>query len=79
MLAYVIIGALASVFYYIGNHEYYEKGWLLAILSIVFSFVAAWVIPLGYISILIGNVALYLGVLIYNLVSKKPPGGRSGF
>jgi uncharacterized membrane protein YfcA len=79
MIAYIAIAVIASLFYYIGNHEYYDKGWLLAAASVVCSFVAAWVLPFAFIDILIGNVALYVGVLVYNLVSKRPPGGRSGF
>jgi hypothetical protein len=79
MFGYIIIGALASVFYYIGNHEYYDKGWLLAIISILLSFGAAYLLPLGLIGIIGINVVFYLGIMVYNIVSKRPPGSRSGF
>lgn len=79
MISYAAIAVIASLFYYIGEHEYHGKGWLLAIASVICSFVAAWVLPFAFVDILIGNVALYIGVFIYNLVSKRPPGGSSGF
>lgn len=79
MFGYILIGALASIFYYTGNHEYYDKGWLLAIISILLSFAAAYFLPLGLIGIIGINVVFYLGIMVYNIVSKRPPGSRSGF
>jgi len=77
MLALIILIAIASIFYYIGNHEYYEKGWLLGILSVLLSFGGSYL--LGLLGIIGANILLYLAILIYNMVSKRPPGSRSGF
>jgi hypothetical protein len=79
MLGYALIGALASIFYYIGNHEYYDKGWLLAVISVLLSFGVSYLLPVGFIGIIGVNVLFYLGIMIYNIISKRPPGSRSGF
>jgi len=79
MFGYMLIGAIASTFYYIGNHEYYDKGWLLAIISILLSFGTAYFFPLKLIGIIGINVVFYLGIMVYNILSKRPPGSRSGF
>ena len=79
MLGIALIIALASIFYYIGNHEYYEKGWILAILSVILSFGISYLLPLGFIGVIGINILLYIAILIYNIVSKKPPGSQSGF
>jgi hypothetical protein len=79
MLGIALIGAIASIFYYIGNHEYYEKGWLLALISIIISLGISYFTPLGFIGVIGINIVFYLAILIYNIVSKKPPGSRSGF
>ncbi len=78
MLTYLVIGGVASVFYYIGNHEYYEKGWILAIVSILFSFAAWYFLPFVWFGMIGANVLLYLILLILNMISKRPPGSRSG-
>ena len=52
MLFYLLVASLASIFYYIGNSEYYQKGWLLAILSIVMSLGVTMVLPLALLSAL---------------------------
>ena len=78
MLGYAMIAALAFVFYRIGETDYANKGWLLAIISTAFSFGGA-ATPLGFIGIFAANVALYLLCLAYNLISKRPPGSSSGW
>lgn len=78
-MGYALIVVLASIFYYIGNHEYYEKGWLLATISVLLSFGASFFLPFGFFGMIGANIVLYLAILIYNLLSKRPPGSRSGF
>ena len=70
--------ALAVIFYRIGDHEYHHKGWLLALLSLGASFGGA-ATGFSFIGVVAANVLLYLGLLVYNLLSKKPPGSQSGF
>ncbi len=79
MLFYLLVGALASIFYYIGNNEYYRKVWLLAILSVLMSLGTTIVLPLALLSPVIGNVVLYVIILIYNMLSNRPPRSGSGF
>jgi hypothetical protein len=76
MLSIILIVALASVFYRIGDHEYTRKGWLLALLSLILSF-AGGSTGFGFLGILGANLVLYLICLGYNLISNKPP--SSGF
>jgi len=78
MLGYLLIAGFASIFYYVGNNEYYNKGWLLAIISGVLSFVGI-ASPLGFFGALGTNLLLYIALFIYNFFSKKPPGSESGF
>lgn len=78
-MAYAVIAALASIFYYIGNHEYYDKGWVLAIASIVLSLLACLFLPFGFFGAIGINLLLYVGLIVYNIISKRPPGSRSGF
>ena len=79
MHAYYIAGTVASIFYYIGNQDYNEKGWLLAIISILLSLGAGHFFQFALFGIIGVNVLFYLGLLIYNIVSQRPPGSRSGF
>ena len=79
MLGIALIAALASIFYYIGDHEYYEKGWLLAVISFVLSIGTSYFLPLGFIGVIGINILFYIGIMVYNIISKKPPGSRSGF
>jgi len=79
MIGYIVIFVVASIFYYIGNHEYYEKGWLLGLISVGLSFGISYLLPLGFIGIIGINIVFYISILIYNIVSKRPPGSRSGF
>ena len=78
MLGYVLIGAIAFIFYKIGENDYASKGWLLALCSILFS-VAGLATGLGFVGICVANLVLYLICLAYNLFSKRPPGSSSGF
>jgi hypothetical protein len=77
-MVYLITIGLAIVFYYIGNSDYYNKGWLLAILSFICSSLGL-ATGLSLVGAVGANVILYLILLIYNLISKKPPGSSSGF
>ena len=77
-LGYGLIAALAYVFYYVGENDYARKGWLLALLSVVFS-VAGLATGLGFIGICAANVVLYLLCFGCNLFSKRPPGSGSGW
>lgn len=79
MLGYIAIAVVASVFYYIGDHEYRQKGWLLALISVILSFIALFFIPLGFIGIFVINVLFFVGLMIFNVASNKPPGSQSGF
>ena len=69
---------IASVFYYIGNNDYYNKGWLLAGLSVIFSF-AGLCSPFSLIGEFGANLLFYLLLLVYNMCRKKPPGSQSGW
>jgi hypothetical protein len=75
---YVLIIALAALFYYIGNNDYYNKGWLLALLSVVFSYVGL-ASGLSIFGAFSANLLLYLILFVCNLFWKKPPGSQSGF
>jgi hypothetical protein len=77
LLGYALIAALACVFYYVGENDY-GNGWLLALVSIIFS-IAGSATRLGFFGICGANLLLYLLCLGYNLLSKKPPGSSSGF
>lgn len=78
MLGLLLIFGFASLFYYLGNNDYYNKGWLLAILSVILSFVG-FRSGFSFIGALGTNLLLFLALLIYNLCSKKPPGSQSGW
>jgi hypothetical protein len=65
------IVSLAGVFYLIGNTDYDNKGWLLALISVVFSFFGS---VAGFLGIFGANLVLYVILLIYNLLRKRPPG-----
>jgi hypothetical protein len=78
MIGYGLIAALAYVFYYVGENDYAGKGWVLALVSVVFS-IAGSASGLGFIGICAANAFLYLLCLGYNLFSKRPPGSGSGW
>jgi hypothetical protein len=75
-MGYLILAALAVVFYRIGEHEY-RTGWPLAVASVLVSFAGSYAFPL--VGIIAANVLLYVGLTIYNIVTKRPPGSSSGF
>lgn len=64
MLGYLVITVIASVFYYIGNHEYYEKGWLLAVVSGLLSYGAISLLPFGFLGAFGVNILFYLALLV---------------
>lgn len=72
MLLYLVIGCSAFVFYRIGQMDY-GKGWLTATLSVVVSFLSLRFLPLPLITVGLSQVALYLALLVFNLVRKEPP------
>ena len=76
MFGIAIFIGLAVVFYRIGESDY-SRGWLLAILSLVASYAGSAVF--GWLGMLAGNALLFLGLLAFNLMTKKPPGSGSGF
>ena len=77
-MGWALLISLASIFYYIGNNDYYNKGWLLVLASIGCSSLGL-ATGLSLIGALGANVLLYLILFFYNLLSKKPPGSQSGF
>ncbi len=78
MLGLILVFGFASLFYYVGNNDYHNKGWLLAILSVILSFVG-FRTGFGFLGALGTNLLLFLGLFIYNICSKKPPGSQSGW
>ena len=70
MLSYGLIIGFAAVFYRIGENEYCNKGWLLALLSVIFSVLVA---QAGILGTLGANLLLFLICWIYNVASKRPP------
>ena len=74
-MAYVLLIALAVIFFRIGEHEY-RGGWPLAGASLLASFIGSLFFP--FYGIVGANIILFLGIIIYNLVSKRPPGSSSG-
>jgi hypothetical protein len=77
MLQILLIGGLASLFYKIGDDEYGNKGWIMALISVVLSFLGAALF--GFLGTLGMNALLYVGILAYNYYTDKPPGGQGGF
>ena len=78
MLAWILIAGFASMFYYLGNNDYHNKGWMLAILSVILSFVG-FRSGFSFLGALGINLLLFLVLFIYNICSKKPPGSQSGW
>ena len=76
MLTVLLIASLAALFRYIGDTDYYNKGWLLAIISVVASLLGS---IFGLLGAFGANLLLYLILLIYNVVRRKPPGSESGW
>ena len=75
-MGYLILAALAVVFYRIGEHEY-RTGWPLAIASVLVSFAGSYFF--SFFGIIGANILLYGGLTVYNIVTKRPPGSSSGF
>jgi uncharacterized membrane protein YfcA len=75
-MGYAILIALAVIFYRIGEHEY-RSGWPLAGASLVLSFLGSYIF--AFFGMIGANVLLYIGLTVYNIVSKRPPGSSSGF
>ena len=68
--------ALTTIFYRIGETDY-NKGAPLALLRLVLFLVDAAFVPI--LGSIVANVLLFIALVIYNLLSKKPPGSQSGF
>jgi uncharacterized membrane protein len=75
-LGILLIAGFAVLFHYVGNNDYYKKGWLLAIVSLLVSFGGS---VAGFLGIFGANLLLYVVLLVYNLFRKKPPGSGSGW
>jgi hypothetical protein len=66
----------AFIFYYIGNHDYNQKGVVLGLASVALSLIgASYSIWYGFIG---ANVLFYLGIMVYNVVAKPPKTPKSG-
>jgi hypothetical protein len=74
---FFILGSLASLFYYIGNEEYCNKGWLLALASLLLSLGAWYFLPFSSLGMMSANLFLYLALVLYNVVSNYLPKSRS--
>ena len=82
MFSLVILICCAIIFYRIGESDY-GRGGLVCILSIVIGLVSPYLIPhylipLPLWSIIIGQVLLFVALLVYNLMRKQPPSSGGG-
>jgi len=77
MFSLAILICSAIVFYRIGETDY-GRGGLLCIISILVSFASNYLVPLPFISIVIGQVFLFMALLVYNFMKKKPPSSHGG-
>lgn len=75
---YIAVFFLASIFYYVGNHEYHQKGWLLALISVILSYGVSVLTPLSLIGVAAINILFFIGIWLYNILSGKPPRSSSG-
>jgi len=75
-MGYIILVALAVIFYRIGEHEY-RSGWPLAGASILLSVLGSSFF--AFLGMIAANALLFAGLTVYNIVSKRPPGSSSGF
>jgi len=71
MLSLVIIICCAIIFYRIGDNDY-GRGLPLCVMSILVSLASEYLIPLPLISIVIGQIVLFIGVFAYNATRKAP-------
>lgn len=78
MLAIAVIVCFISIFVYVGNNEYHNKGWLLGTISGLLSLGMIFFTHLGIIGLLGVNLLLYAGIWIYNVASGRPSRSRSG-
>jgi len=82
MLSLIILICCAVIFYRIGESDY-GRGGLVCILSIVVGLVSPYLIPhylipLPFVSLIIGQVLLFVALLVYNLIRKEPPSSSGG-
>jgi ABC-type iron transport system FetAB permease component len=76
MFSLVIIICCAIIFYRIGENDY-DRGGLVCILSVVVSLasyymIPRYTIPLPFLSIIIGQVLLFLALFVYNFSRSWP-------
>jgi serine/threonine-protein kinase len=69
MLSLVILICCAIIFYRIGDNDY-GRGLPLCVISILVSLASEYLIPLPLISIVIGQIVLFIGVFVYNATRK---------
>ncbi|GAT34377.1 hypothetical protein TSACC_22802 [Terrimicrobium sacchariphilum] len=79
MLGIAAIVAFASIFVYVGNNEYHNKGWLLGTVSVLLSLGVTYFTPLSFLGMLGANLLLYAAIWIYNVVSGRSSRSSSGF
>jgi ABC-type iron transport system FetAB permease component len=82
MLSLIILICFAIIFYRIGESDY-GRGGLVCILSIVVGLLSCcliphYLIPLPFVSMIIGQVLLFVALLVYNLIRKRPPSSDGG-
>jgi hypothetical protein len=77
MFSLAILICCAIIFYRIGENDY-GRGGLVCIVSIVVSFASQYLIPLPFVSIVIGQVLLFVALLVYDLTRKRPPSSHGG-
>lgn len=78
MFSIAVIVCFISIFVYVGNNEYHNKGWLLGTISGLLSVGVLLFTRLGLLGLLGVNILLYAGIWIYNVVSGRPSRSRSG-
>jgi len=71
MLSLAILICCAIIFYRIGDNDY-GRGLPLCVISILVSLASEYLIPLPLISIVIGQIVLFIGVFAYNATRKAP-------
>ncbi len=75
----MLLVVTTGLFYYLGNNDYRSKGFFLASLNLALSLLALEYLPFGGFGAIGASVLLYVGVLVYNLLSGHFPGSKSGF
>jgi multisubunit Na+/H+ antiporter MnhE subunit len=75
MFSFIILIACAMIFYRIGNADY-GSGVFVCGLSIGASILSLLFLPIPFlVSVVVGQVLLFVGLTIYNVVRNKPPAG----